>query len=223
MRLSLIPLFPNSDVTFNIEETHGTSIHLQGAGGNALPAPSSPLWHCLCSRLRCKGTQQGRHTPLTGRGCFFKTHNDLKLQVFNATFCKMEILSGNQERWDNPWDRGTEKITFWTVTGMTQSSHLILQKTVDRILHLLHQRQYWPCSGFSYKGSTYIQQPEFWFIPWLFHAWTIAIMFVPSCFFLSTHYKAIQSFPACFVSPCSIHAVRILFSLLSFSYMQSVT
>lgn len=92
--------------------------------------------------------------------------------------------------------------------------------------HLLHQLQCWPGSLISYKDSAYILQLEFQFIPWLFHAWTIAIMFVPSYFFfffLSKHYKTIQSFRACFVSHWSILAVHILFSSLLSSYMCSVT
>lgn len=100
-----------------------------------------------------------------------------------------------------------------------------ITKIMGIILHLLHQLQYWPGSAISYKDSAYILQLEFWFIAWLFHAWTIAIMFVPSSFFffLSTHYKTIQSFRACFVSHWSILAVHILFSSLLFSYMCSVT
>lgn len=96
---------------------------------------------------------------------------------------------------------------------------------MEIILHLLHQLQYWPGSAISYKDSTYILQLEFWFIPWLFHAWTIAIMFVPSYFFF-THTlqdNSYKSFPACFVSHWSILAVHILFSSLLFSYMCSVT
>lgn len=96
---------------------------------------------------------------------------------------------------------------------------------MEIILHLLHRLQNWPGSAISYKDSAYILQLEFSFIPWLFHAWTIAIMFVPSYFFffLTTHYKAIQSFRACFVSHWSILAVHILFSSLLSSYMCSVT
>lgn len=58
-----------------------------------------------------------------------------------------------------------------------------ITKIMGIILHLLHQLQYWPGSAISYKDSAYILQLEFWFIAWLFHAWTIAIMFVPSSFF----------------------------------------
>lgn len=138
----------------------------------------------------------------------------------------METFFGKGERWGNSWGRDTEKQYYLLSSEWKDTKKLSdIRKIMVIILHLLHQLQYWPGSAISYKDSTYILQLEFSFIPWLFHAWTIAIMFVPSYFFffLTTHYKAIQSCCACFVSHWSILAVHILFSSLLFSYMCSVT
>lgn len=134
----------------------------------------------------------------------------------------METLSGKGEGWGKRYWKEDYLLKSGWEWHTTAIWHL---KIIEIILHLLHQLQNWPCSALSYKDSTYIMQLEFWFIPWLFRAWTIAIMFVPSYsfFFVATHYKAIQSFPACFVSHCSTLAVRILFSPFLFSYVCSIT
>lgn len=84
-------------------------------------------------------------------------------------------------------------------------------KIIEIILHLLHQLQYWPRSALSYKDSTYIKQLEFWFIPWLFRAWTITIMFVPSYFFFFFQPHSTRLFRASLLALFLI-AVSLLFA-----------
>lgn len=131
------------------------------------------------------------------------------------------------ERWDNSWGRDTEKKDYllssdWKDTKKPSD----ITKIMEIILHLLHQLQYWPGSVISYKDYAYILQLEFQFIPWLFHAWTIAIMFVPNYFFFF-QIHTLQDYSElpcllCFTLkyPCCSHASFLTVILLYvFSYI----
>lgn len=135
----------------------------------------------------------------------------------------METLSGKGEGWGKRYWKEDYLLKSGWEWHTTAIWHL---KIIEIILHLLHQLQNWPCSALSYKDSTYIMQLEFWFIPWLFRAWTIAIMFVPSySFFFCSHTLQGHSELPCLLCfslqyPCCSHPFfPILILLCMFNYI----
>ena len=101
-----------------------------------------------------------------------------------------------------------------------------IAKIIEIILHLLHQLQHRPRSALSYKDFTFILQLEFWFIPWLFHAWTTATTFVPSYFIFIRTLQGYSELPCmlCFSLqyPCCSHTVfPIVILLYAFSYIRN--
>lgn len=195
-----------------------------------LPASSCPGWGnaqpCPTHSSPGKGSQCGRSATCTGRGCFSR--------IIMIKNCKSAMPHSG--RWWNFLGKGRDgAIAGAEIQKKRLSSEqrqerykeaTWQQKIMEIILHLLYQLQYWPGSAISYKDSTYILQLEFWFIPWLFHAWTIAIMFVPSYFFFYPHTTRLflQELPCllCFSLkyPCCSHTFFLTVILLHvFSYI----
>lgn len=162
---------------------------------------------------------------LCREGLLFKDRSDYKLHV------RCHILQDGESLWERAEMRQFLGQRHWEDyllhshwNDAKQPSDIT--RITEIILHLLHQLQDWSCSALSCRDSTYILQLKFWFIPWLFHASTTAVMFEPSYFYFNP--QTIRLFTASLLAlfpleyPCCSHTFSpIVILLYAFSYIQN--